>query len=422
MSSRERVRDALHHKRPDRVPLDIGGTVVSGMHVCSVYKLRQALGLDSPDTPVKVVDPYMMLGEVAPDLITALGGDTIPLETPGTVFGYYKEGWKPWSLPDGTPVLVPEKFSTEPEANGDILMYPQGDRSAPPSGRMPKGGLYFDAIVRQPSIDENRLDPRDNMEDFTPIPQRDLEYYRNSADTLSKTTDKAVIAGFCFTGFGDVGIVPAQWLQYPKGIRDIEEWYISLHTRRRYVQAVFEKQCEVGLSNLAKIHDAIGEKVMVTLVTAADFGTQSGSLISVNSYRESFKPFHKKVNDWVHANTEWKTFMHSCGSIIDLLPDFIDAGFDILNPVQCSATGMSARILKKKFGDRIVFWGGGVNTQKTLPFGTPRQISEEVYEAVKVFGKGGGFIFAAIHNIQANIPVENLVALFESFAKYRDGA
>ena len=420
MNSRQRVKDALCHRSADCVPLDLGGTVLSGMHVSSVYKLRQALRLDSPKTPVKVIEPYMMLGEIAPDLMNALGADTIPLGTAKTLFGYRNEGWKPWELFDGTPVLVPAAFSTSKQPNGDVLMYPEGDRSAPPSGRMPKDGYYFDAIVRQPPIDEERLDPRENMEEFVPISSEDLEYYRKEAERLDNETDKAVIGGFCFTGFGDIGIIPAQWLKFPKGIRDIEEWYISLHTRRKYVQAVFERQCEVGLANLMKIHEVVGERVLVTLVTATDFGTQNGSFISVNSYRELFKPFHKKVNDWIHSNTEWKTFMHSCGSIGDLLPDFIDAGFDILNPVQSSASGMNAEILKKKFGDNIVFWGGGVNTQKTLPFGTPKEIREDVREAVKAFRGDGGFVFAAIHNVQANIPVENLIALFESFADYRD--
>lgn len=420
MGSRERLKETLNHRRPDRIPLDIGGTVVSSMHVSSIYKLRQALGMDPPGTPIKVVDPYMMLGEITPDLVDALGGDTLPLETPATIFGYYKEGWKPWILFDGTPVLVPEKFSTEADANGDVLMYPNGDHSAPPSGRMPKGGLYFDAIIRQPPIDEERLDPRDNVEEFALLSEKDLEYYRKAAKKLSEDSDKAVIGGFCFTGLGDVGIIPGQGIRYPKGIRDIEEWYISLHTRSRYIRKIFEAQCELGIENLRRVHEVIGERVMVTLVSAADFGIQSGSLISVYDYRALFKPLHKKVNDWIHANTGWKTFMHTCGSVVDLLPDFIDAGFDILNPIQSSAAKMSPEYLKKAFGDKIVLWGGGINTQKTLPFGTPEDIRKEVREAVKTFGKGGGFVFGAIHNIQANIPVENILALFTSFAECRD--
>jgi uroporphyrinogen-III decarboxylase len=154
------------------------------------------------------------------------------------------------------------------------------------------------------------------------------------------------------------------------------------------------------------------------MTTATDFGMQTGPFIAPETYRSLFKPFHKTINDWVHKHTPWKTFMHCCGSIVDLLPDFIDAGFDIVNPVQCSAAGMEPKYLKETFGDRIVFHGGGVDTQKTLPFGTPDEVREEVRERIRIFGKGGGFIFATIHNIQANTPVENLLAMFETVRDY----
>ena len=176
MTSRERVNLAIQHKEADRVPLDLGGSAVTGMQVDTVYRLRQALGLDEPGTPVKVVEPYQMLGEIEPDLMQRLGVDVVGLAKATTMFGFKNEGWKPWTTFEGTPVLVPEAFSIEPDANGDILMYPDGDRSAPPSGRMPKGGFYFDAIVRQPPIDENRLNVEDNLEEFGPIPDDVLEY------------------------------------------------------------------------------------------------------------------------------------------------------------------------------------------------------------------------------------------------------
>lgn len=420
ISSRERIALALGKKQPDRVPLDLGGTVLTGMHASSVYKLRQAMGLDAPGTPVKVIEPYQVLGEIAPDLVEALGIDVLPLPSPSTLFGFPREGWKSWRLFDGTPVLVPAAFTTEPDANGDILLYPEGDTTVPASGRMPKGGFYFDAIVRQPPIDEEKLDPRDNTEEFTPISAADLASYRQEADRLHRETDKAIAGGFCFTSFGDIGIVPAQWLKHPKGIRDIEEWYVSTAARRGYVREVFERQCAIGIENLARVHKAIGDTVAVTLATATDFGTQTRPFLSLADYRDLYKPFHRRVNDWIHSHTSWKTFIHSCGSIVEMIPDFIDAGFDILNPVQIAAHGMDPAGLKRRFGGDIVFWGGGVDTQKTLPFGTPAQIRAEVRQSIRTFGKGGGFVFAAIHNIQANIPVENLVALFESFAEYRD--
>ena len=149
MTSRQRIECVLNHGIPDRVPLDLGSTPVTSMHVSSVYLLRQALGLDPPGTPVKVVDAMQMLGEIKLDLLNALGADAVPLQSAMTRFGFPAEGWKEWALFDGTPVLVPEKFTTEAEPDGSIVLYPEGDRSVPPSARMPQGGFYFDAIIRQ---------------------------------------------------------------------------------------------------------------------------------------------------------------------------------------------------------------------------------------------------------------------------------
>lgn len=418
MNSRERVQLALNHREPDRVPLDLGASAVTGMHVSAVYALRQALGLDAPGTPVKVVEPYQMLGEIAPDLIRALGVDVVGLGSPRTMFGFENRDWKGWTTFDGTPVLVPEGFNTDPEPNGDILMYPEGDRSAPPSGRMPAGGWYFDSLVRQPPIDEARLNVEDNLEEFGPVSDADLAHFAAEAERIHTQTDKAVLANFGGTAFGDIAMVPAPWLKHPKGIRDIEEWYVSTVLRRDYVYRVFERQCEIGLANLDKIHHVVGERVAAVFITGTDLGTQRGPFISNKAYRDLYLPFHKAVNDWVHRNTAWKTFIHSCGSVVDLIPDFIEAGFDILNPVQCSAEGMDPQTLKDRFGDRLVFWGGGVDTQQTLPFGTPERVRAEVRERMRIFASSGGFVFNTVHNVQAQTPVENLLALYEAVREY----
>ncbi len=420
MTSQERVNLALQHQEPDKVPLDLGGSGVTGMHVSSVYLLRQALGLDKPGTPVKVIEPYQMLGEIAPDLMDALGVDVVSLSGPKTMFGFKNEGWKPWQTFDGTPVLVPEGFNTDPEPNGDILLYPEGDKSAPASGRMPRGGWYFDAIVRQPPIEENHLNIDDNLEEFGPISEEELAYFEAEAERLTTETDKALLGSFGGTSFGDIALVPAVWLKNPRGIRDIEEWYISTVARTEFVYQIFERQCEIALANLEKIYQAVGNKISAVFITGTDFGMQTGPFISPQIYRKLYQPFHKMVNDWVHQHTQWRTFIHSCGSVYDLIPDFIDAGFDILNPVQCSAAGMDPKRLKQQFGDRIVFWGGAIDTQKTLPFGSPEDVRKEVIDRIRTFAPGGGFIFNAIHNIQARTPVENLLALFETFHEYRN--
>lgn len=399
--------------------MDLGGSAVTGMQADTVYALRQALGLDAPGTPVKVVEPYQMLGEIKPDLMDALGVDVVGLSKPATMFGFNNEGWKPWTTFGGTPVLVPEGFNTDPDENGDILMYPEGDKSVPPSGRMPKGGFYFDSTRRQVPLDEDHLNLEDNLEEFTPISDSDLAYLASEAERLFTETDKAILASFGGTAFGDIALVPGPWLKHPKGIRDVEEWYVSTAMRRDFVYRIFERQCEIGIQNLARIHQAVGERVTAVFVSGTDFGQQHGPFISPKTYRELYKPFNKAVNDWIHKNTTWKTFIHSCGSVRALLPEFVDAGFDILNPVQCSAACMAPEELKQEFGNAVTFWGGGVDTQKTLPFGTPEDVRSEVTSRLKIFGKGGGYVFNSIHNVQAGVPIQNLLAMFEAVRECR---
>src|ERR1017187_1859870 len=208
MTSRERVEATLNHHEPDRVPLDLGGSTVTGMHATTVYAPRQALGPDKPGTPVKVFDPYQMLGEIKRDLMDALGVDVVALTGPKTQFGYRMEGWKPWTFFDGTPLLVPKGFNTEPETNGDILMYPQGDRSVPASGRMPRGGFYFDSIIRQPPIDDAKLNVDDNMEEFGLIADEDLNFISRELERLYTETGRAIVADFGGTSFGNIALVP----------------------------------------------------------------------------------------------------------------------------------------------------------------------------------------------------------------------
>ncbi len=419
MDSRQRVENALNHRQPDRVPLDLGASPVTGMHVASVYLLRQSLGLDEPGRPVKVIEPYQMLGEIGPDLMDALGVDVVGLGGSKKFFGFEDREWKPWSLPDGTPLLIPGDFNTQPEPNGDILMYPEGDRSVPASARMPKGGFYFDTIVRQDPIDDDNLNVEDNLQEFGPISDAELNHFASEARRLAAESDRAILANFGGTAFGDIALVPAPWLKHPRGIRDVEEWYVSTVARFDYVYEVFRRQCDIALANLDKIREAVGDRVTAVFITGTDFGTQNGPFISPASYRKLYQPFHRRVNDWVHRQTNWKTFIHSCGSIIDLLPDIVEAGFDIVNPVQCSAAGMDPRVLKERFGREVTFWGGGVDTQKTLPFGTPEDIRREVAERIEIFGRGGGFVFNTVHNVQARTPQENLAALYAAVREYR---
>ncbi len=419
MTARDRILAACSHREPDMLPVDFGGGFQAGIHVSIVYKLRQALGLDRPGTPVKVVEIYQMLGEIAPDLQAALGVDTVSLRGTGTMFGFPQIEFKEWQLADGTPVLVPKDFNTQYEPNGDLLQWPANDRSVPPSGRMPAGGHFFDAIIRQLPLDEAKLDPADNTEEFQPAPDKEIEHYRRLAERLATTTDKAVFCTFGGLTFGDIALVPATFLRRPKGIRDIEEWYVSTVTRPDYIKAVFEKQAEVAIGELERLQAAIGDHAAIVQTNGTDFGTQNGPFLSASTYRELYLPYQKRVNGWIHQHTQWKTFMHCCGGIAPLLDAVVEAEFDILNPVQCSAKGMDPRALKRDYGDRLVFWGGGVDTQKTLPFGTPQEVRDQVRERIEIFGPGGGFVFCTIHNIQANTPIENVLAMFEVVKGYR---
>lgn len=419
VTSRERIETACRHEQPDILPVDFGGGFQTGIAVSIVYQLRQALGLDKPGTPVKVVEVYQMLGETAPDLQAALGIDTVSVSGTGTMFGYPTKEFKEWELQDGTPVLVPVDFNTEYEESGDLLQYPEGDTAAVASGKMPAGGHFFDAISRQQPIDEDKLDPEDNCEEFSIVAQAELDHYKLLAEKLYCKTDKALFCTFGGLTFGDVALVPATFLKNPKGIRDVEEWYVSTAMRPGYIKTVFERQAETAVENLARLHEAVGDKISVIQTNGTDFGTQNGPFCSSGQYRELFLPYQKKVNDWIHENTSWKTFMHSCGGIFPLLPCIIDAGFDILNPVQCSAAGMEAEKLKSEYGKDLVFWGGGVDTQKTLPFGIPDEVREEVRRRIDVFGDGGGFVFCTVHNIVANTPIENLLAMFDVIKEYR---
>lgn len=411
MTSRERLQATLEHRAPDAIPVDFNGTAVTGMNVRCVIRLREHYGLEK--RLVKMHEPYQMLGWIDADLQAVLGLDVEGVFAPETLFGFRNENWKPWRMDDGTEVLVSEHFRTTRDANGDTLIYPKGDLSVPPSGRLPKNGFYFDSIVRQEPIDEARLDPEDNLEEFGPISEADLDYF-DAGTRAAEATGRGVIATFGGTGYGDIALVPAPFLKRPRGIRDIEEWYVSTLTRKPYVHRIFERQTELALANLERLRVRVGGRVQVMYVCGTDFGTQSSQFCSPAAFRELYFPYYKRINDWVHARTSWKTFKHSCGAVRPLIPLFIEAGFDVLNPVQVSAAGMDAADLKADFGRDVVFWGGGVDTQKTLAFGTPAEVRAEVLKRCEIFGRGGGFVFNAIHNIQANVPTANIVAMFDA--------
>jgi hypothetical protein len=417
VNSRERVIRALNHQETDKLPVDFGGTSCSGISASLIYKLRERLGLKK--LPVKTIETMEMLGEIDDELMKFIPTDIVPMPSRKNLYGIDYADWKPWEMFDGTPVLVPGGMNTAPDKNGSILMYPQGDTTVPPSAKMPKGGYYFDAVIRQEPIDDDNLRVEDNLEEFTLIPDDELRFIEEQAERLYSTTELAIVGSVHGTGLGDIALVPGLDLKHPKGIRDIEEWYYSIAARKDFLKELFDRQSDIALQNLELYRQAVGDRISVLFLDGADFGTQNSMFCSVNTFREVYLPSYKKMTGWIHKNTPWKVLKHSCGAVEPLIESLIEAGFDALNPVQSSAAGMEPKALKAKYGDRIVFWGGGIDTQQVLPFGTPEEVRSQVKENIEIFQKNGGYIFNTIHNAQAKVPVENFMAMLEVIGQYR---
>ncbi len=413
---RNRLLDAINHRQPDQVPVDFGATTASGIHCSVVAELRDRLGLEK--RPVRVHEPYQMLGYIEEDLREALAVDTATVMPISTYFGNaMNREWKEWRTPWGQVVLIPKSMEVETQADGSVVTFPKGDRSARPSGKMPASGYFFDALERQGEYDEDNPDPRDNAEEFVLLSDQVLADLAREAK-IARDTGYAVVGILPGTGLGSASAVPAMSLANPKGVRSVADWYMALAALPEFVKGIYEIQTEVALKNLERIHRAVGDNYDVAWVCGSDFGTQQGTMIAKCTLEELFCPYYRRINAWIHQHTKWKTFKHTCGAVEPLIEPLIAAGFDILNPVQCSAAGMEPAALKKKYGDRIVFWGGGVDTQQTLPFGSPAEVREQVLERCRIFSPGGGFVFNTIHNIQALTPLDNVMALFAAVREF----
>ena len=416
---RKRVLDAISHRAPDAVPIDFGGSAVTGMHVSCVAGLRDHYELEK--RLVKVIEPYQMLGLIEDDLRQAIGIDTTPLLGRTTFFGFENRDWKPWDF-NGLEVLVAHGFRTsvEPEKGG-TLIYPKGDLSARPCAHMPKDGVFFDSIIRQKPLDYDHLNPEDNTEQFQPVTDAQLDAIEEDARAVA-TGEYAVFASLVNANLGDIAWVPGPDLVDPKGVRDVAEWYMLTASHPEVVHKIFERQVEVAIANLERINARVGHLIDVLFLCGTDFGTQTSSFCSPRKFDSLWKPHYANLCGWIHKNTRWKVFKHSCGSSERFFESMIDAGIDIINPVQCSAKGMDPRFLKEKYKGRLVFWGGGVDTQKTLPFGTPAEVRAEVIERCEIFSEGGGFVFNSIHNVLAGTPLENMVAMIDAVKEFNGQA
>ncbi|MGC9316788.1 MAG: uroporphyrinogen decarboxylase family protein [Armatimonadota bacterium] len=399
MNGRERVIAAIEHREPDRVPLDLGGSFVTSIHAQALAQLRRELGLE--DRPVKLHDAVQMLGEVEMDVVAALDLDVLPIEPLNLRVAARSDRHRVWDL-FGIEILVPEDFDVEQDEEGGWLLFAGVGESRRPTMHMPADGFYFD------TIDYGAWDP-----DFTPpplerireaskhwhlAPER-LEYLGSRADELRRTTDKALM----LNPWGGLG------MHY---VGRLTEFLCLLAEDPGYVRELFSICVEVALANLERLWDVVGENADLIFITGLDFGSQRAELFSPETFREVYLPALKAHYDWIHENTTWKCFEHSCGSIGRIVEDMADAGLDVLNPIQTTAAGMDPASLKRRVGEQICFWGGGVETQGTLQFGTPEEVREEVAERVRIFGAGGGFVFCPDHNIQPNTPPENIVAAY----------
>jgi len=416
MNSREQFLKTVNHQQADRVVLDLGSTAVTGIHVHTISKMRRHFGLQRK--PIRVIEPFQMLGEVGWELIDSIGIDVIGAWGKNNMFGFHNHGpYKEWKTPWGQRVMVPQNFNVTKDENGNVFMHPEGDTSIAPSAKMPKTGYFFDAEIRQEPIVEEELNVADNLEEFGLISDKDLEHWRVEVDK-AYFSGKAVIAAFGGTALGDIALVPGMQMRHPKGIRDVAEWYMSTISRPDYIKQIFDRQSEIAIENLKRIYEVVGNKVNAVFMCGTDFGTQDSTFCSLEQFEELWLPYYKRMNDWIHEHTEWKTFKHSCGAVEPFLDGFIRAGFDIINPVQINAVGMEPKKLKEKYGRNLVFWGGGVDTQKVLPFGNPEEVREQVLRTCEIFSKNGGFVFNTVHNIQANVPVENIVAMLEAIQEF----
>jgi hypothetical protein len=409
-TSRENFRKTVNHIQPGKVVVDFGSTTVTGIHVRIVEKLREYYGLEKQ--PIRVFEPYQMLGEIDSELASAMDADIIGLFGEKNMFSVPNRGWKVHKTIWGQEVLLPEEFNYTYSEKGDILMYPEGDTSLKPSAMMPVSGYFFDAIERQEPIDESTI-LQDNLGEFGRVTDHDLAYWKGQLASAD-TENYAVVATLGGTALGDIALVPGVGLRHPKGVRSVAEWYMSTLTRAEFIKELYDRQTDIAVENLRKLYAVTGNKIDVAYICGTDFGTQNSTFCSPDTYRDLWLPYYRKINDWIHANTSWKTFKHSCGAVESFMELFIESGFDIINPVQINASGMDPKLLKQKYGDRIIFWGGGVDTQGVFAFGTSSQVKEQVRRQCEILNKNGGFVFNTIHNIQANVPFENVTAMLEA--------
>ncbi len=312
----------------------------------------------------------------------------------------------PRRLFDGTQPLFPPGTNIAEDADGNwILLNADG---SPTPFQMPKNGYYFDdtSFNQGDGIDPQKFRP------VADIPDEHLRALSQYGRSLYANTDYAILGwgfGVCFLG---LSLITDRASNVTQGLTD--QWMMMLLTEQETCHEMMDRSVEATIKCLNLVHQAVGDCCFAWGIAADDSGTQRGEFIRPDLWAEMIKPHYRKLCDWIHTHTPWKVFLHSCGSVYHLIPHFIEAGIDILNPVQTSAANMDPARLKHEFGDRLVFWGGGCDTQRVLGYATPDEIRQHVKQRLEIFAPGGGYVFNQVHNIQANVPPENIVAMFDA--------
>ncbi len=395
MTSRERVAKVLNFEKADRVPIDLGAMRASGIAAVTYEKLKKRIGIESP---IKLVDSMQLLAEVETEVLEHFHIDVVPLDASMGVWPMIQasDGVQK-RLFSGTKVYFRPGTNIREEPDGDWLMC---DENGEGFAGMPKDGYYFD--FRRPTM-AGRIDP-DKFRPRETVPDEELRDLETLGKHLYNNTDKAILGWG-----GSISLIGLSALLSDNITQDsLDTWLAMLMSEKQTAQEMMGRAVDAAIKCLQQYNQAVGDYCMVWGVASDDAGTQRSELISPELFAEMIKPHYKRLCDWVHANTNWKTFLHSCGCIFDYIEHWIEAGIDVLNPVQISAAKMEPERLMDKFGGRIVFWGGGCDTQKVLPLGSPEEIREHVRQNISVFEAKGGYVFSQVHNIQANVPVENI--------------
>lgn len=400
ITSRERVLMALNHEETDRVPIDLGSSRSTGINANAYNRLKEYMGITS-DTILFDVKQLLALPDH--DLLRRLGSDVVILPRLVPSIGIRIDEYKPGKLPlDGGDCMVAKDFNPVELQDGSLAVL---NKEGVVLAKRPAKGLYFDDVYHplEECEDESEIDAMN----LPCITDEEMEYQRKQAKDLYEKTDFAISGATSFSLF-------------EKGWKDwgYENFLVNLYTEPELVEYYLDKLTDAYIIMMERYLDAVGDYVQI-VQSNDDFGSQNGMLISPELYRRFFKPRHAKINAAIKKkNKNVHISLHSCGSIYPIMGDIIESGFDILNPVQKECANMDPVQIKREFGNNLTIWGGACSTQTTLTHGTVADIIKEAQDMIKVYAPGGGFVFGAIHNIQADIAPEKITALFETALKY----